>query len=122
MDEGGFARGALGIFDGRLHAFRAGVGEEHHVQFVGHAPLQLGGEQTGEQRRLHLHQARILGIEKFLEDAADFGMIAAQAEHAVAGQQIQIFFALHVPEIRARRRACSSGRTRWFSACGRWRD
>ena len=100
MDERGFAGGALGVFDGGLHAFRAGIGEEHHVQLVRHPLFQFGGEQAGKQRRLHLHEARILGIQKFLEDAADFRVIAAQAEHAVAGQQVEIFLALHVPQIR----------------------
>ena len=86
MDKRRFAGGAPGVFDGGLHAFRAGIGEEDHVQFVRHPLFQFRREQAGKQRRFHFDEAWILGVEEILEDAAHFRMVSAQAKYAEPAQ------------------------------------
>ena len=59
---------------------------------------QLLRDQAGQQRAIHAHQVRHVARQHLFEDRANAGMIAAQREHAPAGQKIQIAMAIGIEE------------------------
>ena len=93
--------GRAGELEGRVDGVGAGVGEEHRVEPGRHPRDQLLGEEAGEQRDVHLDEARPLQLEGFLERAPHRGVVAAEIEGAVAGEQVEIALAVRVPQIRA---------------------
>ena len=87
--------------EGGVHGVGAGVGEEDGVESGRHPRDELLGEEAGEQRDVHLDEARPLQLEGFLERAPHRGVVAAEIEDTVAGEEVEVALAVGVPEVRA---------------------
>src|SRR6266404_1659034 len=88
-------------FDRALHRFGPGVAKEDRVEVLGRAFGDRFGEQTAQQRAIHLHHVRKIEIEHVADRLFHQGMVSADIENAVAAQEIEIRRVIHVVEIRA---------------------
>ena len=59
------------------------------------------GEESGQDRHVHLHQMRELAVQDVAQDRDQLGVIAAESEHAPAREQVEVAVALAVEQIRA---------------------
>ena len=93
-------RGA-GKFQRALHRFGAGVAKENRIEMWRRAFRDRFGEQSAQERAIHLHHVRQIEIEHVADRFLHRGMIAADVENAVAAEEIEIRLVIHVVEIRA---------------------
>src|SRR5205085_9417434 len=101
IDDRRTARRTARELDRGLHAFGARAREMHALERLGCALLELLREQSRQQRRIELHQARIIGCDEVGERLAHVGMIAADGEHTEARVEIEISRALDIPQVRS---------------------
>ena len=76
----------------------AGIGEEHFVE-IGHVRQQPLGEDSGERRDIELHEIGKLAVEHAFQRIAQRRMVAPDAEHAEAAQQVEIARARGIEQI-----------------------
>ena len=92
-------RGA-GELDRPLHRFRAGIAEEDLVE-VRQPRDQPFGQQAGQQRGIHLHQAGEPRVQHAAQRVRDRRVVAADGEDAEAAQQVQVAVAGGVEQVGA---------------------
>ena len=95
------ARRRAGEFQRRLDRFGAGVAEEHGVEMRRTTFDQRLGQQTRQERAIHLHHVRQIQIEHVADHLRDLRMIAADRVHAEPAQHVEVAVAFLVPEILA---------------------
>ncbi len=59
------------------------------------------GEQSAQQRTIHLHHVRKIEIEHVANRFLHHGMVPPDVENAVAAEEIEIRLVIHVVEISA---------------------
>ena len=85
--------------DRRLDGLGAGAREEGGAEIRRRALQQLLGEHAGEQREAELGHVRGLGGERLLELPSHCGVVAAEGEDAVAGEQVEVALAGLVDQV-----------------------
>ena len=83
-----------------LDGLGAGVRKEHLLEIgrVGEQPLR---ENAGEHGDVHLDEVRQIAAEHRLQRVTQYGMVAADGEHAPATEEIEVLVALAVEQILA---------------------
>ena len=81
-----------------FHGLGAGVGEEHLVE-IGDVRQQPLGEDAGERRHIELHEIGQFAVEHAFKRIAQRRMVAPDAEHAEAAQQVEIARARGIEQI-----------------------
>jgi hypothetical protein len=90
-----------GKFQRALHRFRAGVAKENRVEVRRCSPGDRFGEQSAQERTVHLHHVGKIEVEHVANRLLHHRMVPADIENAVAAQKIEIRNIIHVVEIRA---------------------
>ena len=83
---------------GCLDRFPARIGEDHPVE-PGRIVQQPLGQDAGQRRNVHLHKVGKIAREDARQRVAKAGMVAADAEHAPAAQQIEVTRARAVKQV-----------------------
>jgi hypothetical protein len=75
VDERGFAGGARAYLMAVSTHSAPELVKNTMSSWLGMRFFNSARQQAGEQRRLHFHQARIIGVEEFLEDGLTSGWL-----------------------------------------------
>src|ERR1700682_6228990 len=97
FSPGGSARKLQRAFD----RFRAGIAKENRIEMRWCSFRDRFGEQTTQERAIHLHHVRKIEIEHVADRLLHGRMIATDVENAVAAQKIEIRLVIHVVEVSA---------------------
>ncbi len=57
--------------------------------------------ESGEEAAIHADEVGAVHVDQLFQDRFDFGMVAAECEDAPAGEEVEIFVSLFVPEVAA---------------------
>ena len=87
--------------DRRLDRLAAGAREQAALDPAAGEPDQLLGEQAGKERRPHREHPRRLELERLDERGADPRVVAADAVHPEAAEQVEVARPVGVVEVRA---------------------
>ena len=85
----------------RLDGLGAGVAEEQSLDLLRAARDQLLGQQSRQQRAVHLHHAGQVGVEGLVQRVLDHRVRATQGEDAEAAQHVEVAIAVVVEEVAA---------------------
>ena len=88
-------------FERAFHRLRAGVAKENCVEIRRRAFRQRLGQQSAQERAIHLHHVRQIELEHVTNRLFHHRMVPANIENAVATEKIEIRLVVHVVEIRA---------------------
>ena len=92
------------ILDSNLRLGAQNMSEHTYGAYTGEIAAGMLREhlrgQAAQQAAVHAHQVGHVPRDKLVEDRFNLGMIPPQREHAPAGQQVEVFVPLLVPQVR----------------------
>ncbi len=93
-------RGA-GKLERAFDGFRAAVAKENGVEMRRRALGQRFREQPAQERAIHLHHVRQVELEHVADRLLHRRMVAADVEHGIAAQEVEVIPPIHVVKIGA---------------------
>ena len=99
VEDAGPLRGGPGELDRALDGLGARVGEDDPLDSGVRAGHQLLGQDAREERTVHLHEVREVGVEGVVQRLDDGRVPPAEGEDAEAGQKVQVSVPFVVDEV-----------------------
>ena len=99
VEDAGPLRGGPGEFDRALDRLCARVGEEDPLDSRVRAGHELLGQDAGQERAVHLHEVREVGVEGVVQRLHDRRMPRPEGEDAEPGQEVEVPVPFVVDEV-----------------------
>jgi hypothetical protein len=90
-----------GELDGSLNGLGSRVAEEHALDLGGTALDELLGQESGQQRAVHLHHVRQVRVDCLMQGVFDGGVAASEREDPESAQEVKVALARLVVEVAA---------------------